>query len=122
MNEKVKQDQNITVTPQNIRNRIREQGYQGRVVRKKPFSSKEHVERRLEFAKKYENMPFSFWKKVLWSDESKFNLVSSDGIRKVWRKAGEAYKLSFLRGTFKHGGGNIMVWGSMSWKASRSGF
>ena len=59
-------------------------------------------------------MPIPYWKKILWSDESKYNLVSSDGVQKVWRKKEEAYKLSCLRGSVKHGGGN--VWGSMSWK------
>ena len=34
----------------------------------------------------------------------------------MWRKKEEAYKLSCLRGSVKHGGGNVMVWGSMSWK------
>ena len=70
---------------------------------------------RLDFAKKYKDMPLSYWRKVLWSDESKFNLKASDGIQKVWRKPGEAYKLSCTRGTVKHGGGNIMVWGSMAY-------
>ena len=50
-------------------------------------------------------MPASFWKKVLWSDESKFNLKKSDGAQRVWRKRGEAFNLSCTRGTIKHGGG-----------------
>ncbi|EFN73816.1 hypothetical protein EAG_06458, partial [Camponotus floridanus] len=29
---------------------------------------------RFEFAKKYANMSLDFWKKVLWFDESKFEL------------------------------------------------
>ena len=74
------------------------------------------MKRRLEFAKKFKNMPLSFWKKILWSDESKFNLKSSDGAQKVWRKAGKVYKLSCVRGTVKYGGGNVMVWGSMAGK------
>ena len=74
------------------------------------------MKRRLEFVKKYKNMLLSFWKKVLWSDESKFNLKSSDGALKVWRKAREAYKLNCVRGTVKHGGGNEMLWGLMARK------
>ena len=93
---KVQENHNITVTPQTIRNRIREQGYRGRVVRKNPFLTAKQMKRRLEFAKKYEKMPISYWKKILWSDESKYNLVSSDGVQKEWRKKEEAYKLSCL--------------------------
>ena len=107
----------IKLSHQTIRNRIRDQGFQGRLVRNKPYLSKKHMKRRLQFAKKFKNVPLSFWKKILWSDESKFNLKSSDGAQKVWRKAGEAYKLSCVRGTVKYGGGNVMVWGSMAWKS-----
>ena len=52
------------------------------------------MKQRLELAKKYEKMPISYWKKILWSDESKYNLVSTDGVQKVWQKKEEAYKLS----------------------------
>ena len=36
--------------------------------------------------------------------------------RKCGEKKEKAYKLSCLRGSVKHGGGNVKVWGSMSWK------
>lgn len=113
---RIEESHGIIITPQTVRNRIHEQGFRGRTVRKKPFLSNKHMKRRLDFAKKYANMPLSFWKKIIWSDESKFNLKSSDGIQKVWRKVGEAFKLSCTRGTVKFGGGNIMVWGCMSWR------
>ena len=41
-------------------------------------------------------MPLSFWKKVLWTDKSKFNLEKCDGAQKVWRKEGGAFKLSCI--------------------------
>ena len=47
----VQEDHNITVISQTIRNRIREQGYRGRVIRKKPFLTTKQMKRRLEFAK-----------------------------------------------------------------------
>lgn len=115
---KIEEDHNIKISSQTVRNRIHEQGFQGRVCRKKPFLTKKHKQRRLAFAKKYVDMPIEFWKKVIWSDESKYNLISSDGQQKVWRKQGEAYKLSCMRGTVKHGGGNVMVWGSMAWRGA----
>ena len=54
----------------------------------------------------------------MWTDKSKFNLVKSDGVQKVWRKEGEAFKHSCIQGTVKFGGGNIMVWGSMTWNGT----
>ena len=111
--EQAEENYGIKLSHQTIRNRIQDQGFQGRLVRNKPYLSKKHTKRRLEFAKKFKNMPLGFWKKILWSDESKFNLKLSDGAQKVWR---EAYKVSCVKGTVKYGGGNVMVWGSMAWK------
>lgn len=114
--ENIENTSGTNVSPITVRNRIRAAGFNGRVARKKPFLSKQHKMRRLDFAKKYVSMPIKYWKRVLWSDESKFNLKTSDGAQKVWRKPGEAFSLSCVRGTVKHGGGNVMVWGCMSWK------
>lgn len=47
---------------------------------------------------------------MLFSDESKFNLFNSDGICRVRRNTGERLKPRHCKKTFKHGGGNVMVW------------
>ena len=51
-------------------------------------------------------MPISFWKKVDWTDDSKFNIRGSVGRERVWRKKGESLKTDFMRST-------VMVWGAM---------
>ncbi|GFV39927.1 transposable element Tcb1 transposase [Trichonephila clavipes] len=56
----------------------------------------------------------NFWKKVIFSDESKFNIFGSDGRRTVWRKPNTALDPKNLRPTLKHGGGSVMVWGRMA--------
>ena len=56
---------------------------------------------------------------MFWTANSKFNFVKSDGAQNVWRKEGEAFKLSCIRGTVKFGGGNVMVWESMTWNGTR---
>ncbi|CAH2108158.1 unnamed protein product [Euphydryas editha] len=55
-------------------------------MRKKFFVNKVNREKRLEFAKTYQNKDREFWNKVIFSDESKFNIFGSDGRRTVWRK------------------------------------
>ena len=72
-----------TISLTSIRNHIHKAGFSGCIARKKPFLTKNHMKRRMNFAKKYYLMPASFWKKVLWSDESKFNLKKSDGAQRV---------------------------------------
>ena len=58
--------------------------------------------------------PIGIWNNIIWSDESKFNLFRSDGMVRIWRKAGEELKPECIVPTVKHGGGNIMAWGCFS--------
>ena len=55
--------------------------------------------------------PVDFWKNVVWSDESKFNVVGSDGKMMVWRTPGEAFYPKCAIPTIKHGGDSVMIWG-----------
>ena len=67
--------------------------------------------KRLKFAKEMLEKPVDFWKNVVWSDESKFNLFGSDGKVMVWRTAREEFDPKCTIPTIKHGGGSVMVWG-----------
>jgi transposase len=116
MAAELRQDLSLIVSPQLIRNRLHEAGYHGRVARKKPWISPQNKKARLQWARTYQDKPQTFWNRVLWSDESKFNLFQSDGMVRVWRKPSEAYKKQCLQPTIKYGGGSVMVWGCMSAK------
>ncbi|GFX78499.1 transposable element Tc1 transposase [Trichonephila clavipes] len=85
-----------------------------RVARKKPFISLKNQKKRLDFAKTHQLKTDNFWKKVIFSDESKFNIFGSDGRRTIWRKPNTALDPKNLRPTVKHGGGSVMVWGCMA--------
>lgn len=100
--------------PETVRIILRKNNFSGRVARRKPFVSKRNRSKRLQFVKLYKDKDFSFWKTVLFTDESKFNIFRSDGQTYVWRKPNEELREENLRPTVKHGGGSIMVWGSMS--------
>ena len=58
--------------------------------------------------------PYDYWKHVLWSDESIFNLFVSDGKIMVWRSTMEEYDHKCTVPTVKHNGGSVMVWGYFS--------
>lgn len=110
----IEDDFEKVVSSQTVRNYIHREGLRARTPRKKPFISKTNKKKRLQFARKHVKKPVEYWKRVLWSDETKINLFGSDGCRKVWRNPREALKPRNIMPTVKHGGGNIMVWGSMS--------
>lgn len=77
------------------------------------FISKINKQKRLNFAKKYVNKAEDFWKRVIFLDESKFNIFGSDGCHKIWKKANKEMDLKNVRPTVKHGGESIIVWGCM---------
>lgn len=52
---------------------------------------------------------------MLWTDETKVNLVGSDGKHWVRRPKSAELHPNYTLKTFKHGGGSIMVWGCFSW-------
>jgi hypothetical protein len=86
------------------------------VKKKKPLLSPRHRKQRLAFALKYKEWTVEDWKRVIWSDETKINRIASDGRQWMWRKAGEGLVEREVQGTVKFGGGNIMVWGCISWE------
>jgi hypothetical protein len=71
---------------------------------------------RLKWAKKYQYWTVDDWKKVLWSDEVKINFINSDGLVWVWDKKGaDRFQDKLVKGTVKHGGGKINIWGCIGW-------
>jgi len=109
--EQLERDENIEVSTETIRRTLRRNGLVARTKIKKPYLKKTHRNRRFTFAKRHLHWTISDWSKVIWSDESKFNIFSSDGKEYCWKKVGEPLRDSHVKPTVKFGGGNIMVWG-----------
>jgi transposase len=104
------------VTPQTVRNALKEGGFYSATKRKVPMLKQTHRQRRLKFAHYHENWTVEDWKRVLWTDETKINHIGSDGKVYVWKQRGEPLSDRTTSPTVKHGGGNnLMVWGSMGW-------
>lgn len=113
-NEVFSPDDPRNISSKLVRRRLVEAKLFGRVSRKVPLLTKQHREKRLLFAKKYLNWTVREWKKVLFSDETKINMVNSDGKRYVRRPINHAFDYKYTRSIVKHGGGNIKVWGCFS--------
>ena len=79
---KLKKTLDLDVCVQTIRNALKKEGLRAAVKVKKPFLSKGHRRRRLEFALEHQHWTLDDWKRVIWSDETKINRVGSDG--RVW--------------------------------------
>lgn len=51
------------------------------------------------------------WRRVVWSDESRFTVEGYDGEARVIRKVGERYEDRHVFPTTKFGNGSVMIWG-----------
>ena len=74
------------VTPQKVRNVLKESGCYSATKKKVPMLKKTHRQKRLEFAHYHENWTVEDFKRVLWSDETKINRIGSDGKVYVWKE------------------------------------
>ncbi len=97
-----------------IGNTLCHEGLKSSSARKVPLLKKAHVQARLKFANDSEEN----WMKVLWSDETKIQLLGINSTLCVWRRRNAAYDPNNTIPTVKHGGGNIMFWGCFSAKGT----
>ena len=75
----------------------------GRSARKKPLLQNHHKKARLRFATAHGDEDGTFWRNVLWSDETKIELLGRNDHRCVWREKGEACQPKNTIPTMKHG-------------------
>ncbi len=97
------------VSAQTIRRTLHQIGLNGCHPRRKPLLKMMHKKASKQFAEDKQTKDMDYWNCVLWSDETKINLFGSDGVKRVWRQAGEEYKDKCVLPSVKHGGGSVMV-------------
>ncbi len=99
------------VSVSTVKRVLHRHGLRGCRARKKPLLQKRHLKTRLKFAADHMDKDKTFWRKVLWSDETKIELFGHNTQQYVWRRKGEAFNPRNTMPTVKHGGGSIMLWG-----------
>jgi transposase len=94
-----------------IRKKLRDKGFSSFKSTKKPFLGLVHRRRRKNWVILRQNWTMEQWKKIIWSDESRFRLRHNDGGIRVIRKKGEKLPNQHVIPTWKFGQGSVMVWG-----------
>lgn len=102
------------VSARTVRRGLCEVGLEAEKVKKRPALKKTQIKLRKLFAKKYREWTIDDWSRVVFSDESKVNRISSDGLQYRWVDRAEISDRA-VQGTVKFGGGNIKVWACFSW-------
>ena len=112
----LKTHHNIQVSRDTVARALKSSGYSCRIKKKKPRLTEKHKKARFNFAKKYESWTSEDWKNVIWSDESKFNLLNSDGKEYFWTNRPDEVTEEGISPTLKFGGGGIMIWSCLTWQ------
>uniref|UniRef100_A0A3B1IXD5 Transposase Tc1-like domain-containing protein n=1 Tax=Astyanax mexicanus TaxID=7994 RepID=A0A3B1IXD5_ASTMX len=100
------------VSTSTVKRRLLDFGLQGRVAKKKPYLRLANKRKRLRWAKEHRHWTEEDWKKVLWTNEYKFEVFGLQRRTFVRRRTNEKMLEECLTPSVKHGGGNVMVWGS----------
>jgi hypothetical protein len=104
----------VSVSTGTIRSRLKEAGFRAHVKMKKPLLTNKQIRAQLKWAKEHINWTDDDWSRVLWTDESKFNLFGSDGRQWCYRRSNCAIQKQHLKPTVKYGGGGVLVWGNLN--------
>ncbi|PIO73325.1 transposase [Teladorsagia circumcincta] len=102
----------LNISRRTVGRRLSAVGLNGRRPVRKPLIRSKNRKARVEFARRHLHWISSDWSKVLFSDESKFKLFGSDGIKYVRRPSGERFNPRYIKATVKHNGGSVMVYGA----------
>jgi hypothetical protein len=80
----------------------------------KPLISPNNKISRYRICQGWLMMPNNYWDQVIFSDECKFNLITSDGVNYIWREKGKRLDSKYLTTTVKHEREKIVAWGCIS--------
>ena len=81
-----------------------------------PMLTPVHRRKRQQWAREHQNWTTEQWKKVAWSDESRFLLHHVDGRVRVRRFPGEHMAPGCTMGRRQAGGGSVMLWAMFCWE------
>ena len=98
---------NRRIHPKTVRNRLREFGLRAR---------RPNVARRMAWvtAQAPRRFPMRQWRRVFFTDESRFTLFRADGRRRLYRRRGERFADACVFERDRYGGGSVMVWEGIS--------
>nr|CAH7769022.1 unnamed protein product [Callosobruchus chinensis] len=104
---------NRVISTAKIRRRVLASGLRCRWPLRVPLLTARHRKARLQWARAHQDWLLPQWRNVLFSDESRFGLVSDDYRKRVWRERGGLNRLATAIGVAPYRGGTQMFWGGI---------
>lgn len=102
----------IRVSTRTLRKALQKNGIFARVAVTKPFLTSQQKRARLAFAKEHKGWTVDDWKRVIWTDESTFEIGRNFRRIYVRRTKDEKYDEGCIVPSFKSGRSSGMVWGA----------
>lgn len=103
------------ISGQTVRNRLREVGLRARRPYVGNVLQRHHRVGRLRWCNNVVVWNLRNWRRIWFSDESRFLLQRRDGRNRVYRRAQERYAPNCVRQVDRFGGGSVMVWAAISY-------
>ncbi|GBM24470.1 hypothetical protein AVEN_41114-1 [Araneus ventricosus] len=103
-----------TVSKRTVQRSLHRMSFGSRRPTRVPLFNARHRAARLAWAREHREWTLEDWKRVAWTDKSRFRLFQADGRPRIWRQSHEAMDPSCQVGTVQRHGGSIMVWGVLS--------
>lgn len=98
----------LIVSSRTIRGSLNQSGVYPRRLRKTPLVKTRHKKEGVDVAKEYLDKPQSFQENVLWTDETKIEVLGNTHQQSIHSWRNEPYKNKKTLLKFKHGKGSIM--------------
>lgn len=109
----IRDESGVTVSVRRVQQILHDSSHlKHKKMKKKPMLSKDNIEQRLKFAISHMSWTQE-WRKIIFSDEKKFNLDGPDGWACYWHDLRKEPRYFSKR---QSGGGSVMVWGAIGYK------
>lgn len=110
------QNLNVRASTRTVNRRLNKAGLKACRPRCRTFLTLDHRRNRVQWATNNLCWNLRTWRRIYWSDESRFLLQFTDGRVRVWRRRGQdPFQDNVVAETEMFGGGSIMVWGCFTY-------
>ncbi|MDQ5930221.1 MAG: hypothetical protein QG594_2008 [Bacteroidota bacterium] len=111
-------EDNQGVSKETVRRSLQRRGIGTYTAKRKPLLTKKHMIKRFNWCRDRLHWDVEQWSKVIFSDESNYELVNRKSKIRVKRLRNEAYNPRFCQPRLQGGGGSVGIWGCISHKGT----
>lgn len=109
---------NVSVSRETVRKMLIEKGLESHVAIRKPLLTAKDRLKRYKWCKERLNWSINDWSRVVFSDESNFEVLNRKTRVMVKRFKNEKYHPKFCTPRLQKGGGSAGIWGCISYKGT----